>query len=237
MAEKATEAGEDTERSLAFETRSIASVTTNRSRSSSASAAAAKARAKLEATRARTEFPKKESEILIEKAQLKVTEACMEASLAAVKHESEVAAAIAETKVLEAAADSELGERISDVSEVSDRTRDYVMNQSQLRLLSPDGDEPCQLPLKPIVHVLRPETPSRRRRLASWDVREPNNKPDTECITQHTQKSVQTTKQKYQIPPFTSSPYKTTQSSINNDTNVKILMHRSFNESSRTCTA
>lgn len=220
-AEKAMEAGEATERSQAFETRSIASASTNRSRSSSASAAAAKARAKLEAARARTEFLKKESEILIEKAQLKVTEACMEASLAAIKHESEVAAAIAETKVLEAAADSELGERISDVKEVSDRTRDYVMNQSQLRLLSPAGDEPCQLPLKPIVHVLRPETPPRHHRLASWDVRDSNNKPDTESITQHPQKSVQTTSQKYQIPPFTSSPYKTTpQPSFNNDTNV-----------------
>ncbi len=57
---------------------------------------------------------KKQSEILIEKAQLKVTDARMEATLATLKQESEVAAALAEAKVLEAAAESELGERISD---------------------------------------------------------------------------------------------------------------------------
>ncbi|KAK3542226.1 hypothetical protein QTP86_018787, partial [Hemibagrus guttatus] len=122
MAEKVTEIEEATERCQALETRSIASASTNRSRSSSASIVAAKARAKLEAARAKAEFLKKESEILIEKAQLKVMEARMDASLSALKHESEVAAALAEAKVLEAAAESDLGERISDVREISDRT-------------------------------------------------------------------------------------------------------------------
>ncbi len=69
MAEEATEVEKATEQSQALETRSIASASTNRSRSSSASIAAAKARAKLEAARAKAEFLKKQSEILIEKAQ------------------------------------------------------------------------------------------------------------------------------------------------------------------------
>ncbi len=47
--------------------------------------------------------------------------------------------------MLEAAAESELGERISDVREISDRTRDYVMRQFQLELSPPLGDEPHQL--------------------------------------------------------------------------------------------
>ncbi|KAK9973155.1 hypothetical protein ABG768_023899 [Culter alburnus] len=221
MAEKVTEIEEATERSQALETRSIASASTNRSRSSSASIAAAKARAKLEAARAKAEFLKKESEILIEKAQLKVTEARMEASLTALKHESEVAAALAEAKVLEAAAESELGERISDVREISDCTCDYVMHQSQLELSPPVGDEPYQSPLEPIVHVLKPETPQRQHRFTTWDVRDSYNKPDTESITQQPQRSVQTPSHKFQAPPFTSSPCKTTpQPSFNNDTNV-----------------
>ncbi len=65
---------------------------------------------------------------------------------------------------MEAAAESELGERISDVREISDRTRDYVMRQSQLELSPPLGDEPHQLPLETIVHVLESETPPRRHR-------------------------------------------------------------------------
>ncbi|KAK3545643.1 hypothetical protein QTP70_008781 [Hemibagrus guttatus] len=221
MAEKVTEIEEVTERSQALETRSIASASTNRSRSSSASFVAAKARAKLEAARAKAEFLKKESEILIEKAQLKVMEARMEASLSALKHESEVAAALAEAKVLEAAAESELGERISDVREISDRTRDYVMHQSQLELSPPVGDEPYQTPLEPIVHMLKPETPQRGHRLTAWDVRDSYNKPDTESIMQQPQRSVQIPSHKFQAPPFTSSPCKTTpQQSFNNDTNV-----------------
>ncbi|KAF7707191.1 hypothetical protein HF521_018409 [Silurus meridionalis] len=216
MAEKVTEIEEATERSQALETRSIVSASTNRSRSSSASIAAAKARAKLEAARAKAEFLRKESEILIEKAQLKVTEAHMEASLSALKHESEVAAVLAEAKVLEAAAESELGERISDAREISDRTRDYVMHQSRLEFSPPVEDEQYQSPLEPIVHVLKPETPQRQHRLTAWDVSDSYNKPDTESMVQQPQRSV-----KFQAPPFTSSPCKTTpQSSFNNDANL-----------------
>lgn len=81
----------------------------------------------------------------------------MEASL--YKNESEVAAALAEAKVLEAAAESKLGEAISDVREVSDRTRDYVMRQSEMELSTPAGDKLYQSTLEPIVHVLKSETP------------------------------------------------------------------------------
>ncbi|RXN37835.1 hypothetical protein ROHU_001681 [Labeo rohita] len=218
MSEKATKVEEATEQSQVLETRSIASASTNRSRSSAASIAAAKARAKLEAARAKAEFLKQESEILIEKAQLKVTEARMEASLAALRQESEVAAALAEAKVLEAVAGSELGERISDVKETSDRTRDYVMHQSQLKLSLP---EPHQSPIEPIVHVLESETPPRQHRRMASDVRDPYNEPDTQNMTQQPQRSVQTPCHKFQVPPFTSSPYKTTpKPSFNDDTNV-----------------
>ncbi|KAK3525067.1 hypothetical protein QTP86_014353, partial [Hemibagrus guttatus] len=145
----------------------------------------------------------------------------MEASLSALKHESEVAAALAEAKVLEAAAESELGERISDVREISDHTRDCVMRQSQLELSPSVGDEPYQSPLEPIVHMLKPETPQRQHRFIAWDVRDSYNKPDTESIMQQPQRSVQTPSHKFQAPPFTSSPCKTTpQPSFNNDANV-----------------
>lgn len=88
--------------------RSIASASTNRFRSSSSSIAATKAHAKLEAGWANAEYLKKESEILIVKAQLKVTEARTEATLSTLKNKSEVAAALAEGKILETAAESEL---------------------------------------------------------------------------------------------------------------------------------
>ncbi len=53
------------------------------------------------------------------------------------------------------------------------------------------------------------------------DVRDSYNKPDTENKMQRPQRSVQTSCHKFQVPPFTSSPYKTTpQPSFNNEANV-----------------
>ncbi len=95
------------------------------------------------------------------------------------------------------------------------------MRQSQLELSPPLGDEPHQLPLEPIVHVLESETPPRRHRFLASDVRDSYNKPDTENKMQRPQRSVQTSCHKFQVPPFTSSPYKTTpQPSFNNEANV-----------------
>lgn len=54
-----------------------------------------------------------------------MTEAHIGASLATLKQESKVAATLAEAKVLEAAAESELGEGISDVRDIPDHTHDY----------------------------------------------------------------------------------------------------------------
>ncbi len=88
----------------------------------------------------------------------------MEATLATLKQESEVAAALAEAKVLEAAAESELGERISDVREILIAPVITSCVSLQLELSPPLGDEPHQLPLETIVHVLESETPPRRHR-------------------------------------------------------------------------
>lgn len=87
---------------------------------------------------------KKESEVSIEKAELKVTEARLEATLATIKHESEVAAAIAEIRVLETAAESECGEKIADVGNISERVHDYIQCQSKEELTTPAGVEPYQ---------------------------------------------------------------------------------------------
>lgn len=104
---------------------------------------------------------------MIEKAKLKVTEACMDATLATIKHKSEVAAAIAETKVLEAAAESECGEKNSDVGDI----RDYIQCQSQLGSKTPVGVEPYQPAVEPIIHVLRPETPLQQHRSTARNVK------------------------------------------------------------------
>lgn len=59
---------------------------------SSAGLAAVKARAKAEAAHARFNFVKRETELMVEKGQLKVEEARMEAALTTLKQEEEVAA-------------------------------------------------------------------------------------------------------------------------------------------------
>lgn len=76
----------------------------------------------------------------------------MEATLAALKHESDIAAATAETEMLEAAVESERGERNSDVTEVSELVRDYIQSQTHLKSTSHVKAEPYQPPIKPIIH-------------------------------------------------------------------------------------
>ncbi|KAJ8014710.1 hypothetical protein DPEC_G00018500 [Dallia pectoralis] len=124
--------------------------------------AAAKARAKVEAARTRAAFLQKESEILIEKTQRKVTEACIEASLTALQHEKEVAAA--EAKVLEEAAENQHGDGNSTPNEALRRNRDYLQHQSQLESTSsPRGVEPYSPPLMPITYVLKGEAQDNRK--------------------------------------------------------------------------
>ena len=165
----------------ALETRSIALGSIKaRSTRSTASAAATKARAKLEAARARTELIKKQSELMIEKARV-------EASLAVLKHETDVVAAMAETEVLEEAAESERGERRSErsVRGVSDRVSNYVQAQSQEEQITPEGVEPYQAPLEPVIHHLNPSTPPRRQRSA---VRTAQYRNDNDGATQRAQR-------------------------------------------------
>lgn len=79
-----------------------------------ASLAAAKAHAKAEAARARSTFVKRETELMVEKAQLKVEEARMEAALTTLKQEEELAAALTEAEILESAV-AELGSKAGSV--------------------------------------------------------------------------------------------------------------------------
>lgn len=127
--------------SKSLATRSVISGSSS-SRKSSASLVAAKARARTEAMRARSTFVKKENELLIGKAQLKVEEARMEAALTTLKQEKEVAAALAEAEVLESAAaaaevDSKLDSKSLNIAAIphdstEDRTRDYIEKHSEV---------------------------------------------------------------------------------------------------------
>ncbi|XP_058881751.1 uncharacterized protein LOC131737334 [Acipenser ruthenus] len=152
-----------------LETRSVVSVSSKASSKSvissssrgssklSASMTAAKARARVEAARARSAFVKRETEVMVEKAQLKVQEAHMEAALAILQHEKEVAAATAEAEVLEiAAAELEQGEdgRKVDIGftphDSKKLTSDYVEHHSKLHSsqLSLHSLEPFTPPLQ-----------------------------------------------------------------------------------------
>ncbi|XP_022522966.2 uncharacterized protein LOC111191682 [Astyanax mexicanus] len=134
------------------ETRSVAHASSSKSSSSklSASRAIAAAYAKVEAARARAEFAKKESGILIEKAQI-------EARLNTLRHEREVVAALAEASALEAAEQSEVVDDKSLLQEVEERTHQYV----QLQLT--EDVKPHTQPISPIIHVLKSESPPRQR--------------------------------------------------------------------------
>ncbi|KAJ7986817.1 hypothetical protein DPEC_G00332320 [Dallia pectoralis] len=111
--------------------------------------AATRARARAEAVRARSSFLKRETELKVEKAQLKaqlqIEEARTEAALATLQQEKEYAAAIAEAKYLEsAAADIDEDQRSidSDVKSIpyecyDKRTIDYVNSQSRMRDTQP----------------------------------------------------------------------------------------------------
>lgn len=119
-------------------TRSVVTSSSSSSKSS-AGLVAAKARARAEAARARSVFVKKETELMVEKAQLKVEEVRMEAALNALKQEKEVAAAEAEAEILEAAVaqlESEAGSlNIAAIPHESreKRTSDYVECHSRMQ--------------------------------------------------------------------------------------------------------
>lgn len=115
-------------------TRSVVA-SSDSSNKSSASVAAAKARARAEAASARSTFVKRETELMVEKAQLKVEEACMEAALTTLKQEEEVAA---EAEILESAV-TELGCKAGSVEiagiphdSKEKRTSDYVKCHSRM---------------------------------------------------------------------------------------------------------
>ncbi|KAJ8001062.1 hypothetical protein DPEC_G00187300 [Dallia pectoralis] len=130
-------------------TRSVASTSSKSSNKSSASMAATRPRARAEAMRARSSFLKRETELKVEKAQLKaqlqIEEARTEAALATLQQEKEYAAAIAEAKYLEsAAADIDEDQRSidSDVKSIpyecyDKRTIDYFNSQSRMRDTQP----------------------------------------------------------------------------------------------------
>ena len=134
-----------------LEVRSVASTSSRKSNRSST--AALNARVKVEVARTRADYAKKESEIMTEKAQL-------EARLRNFLQDKEVAEAIAEANVLEEAEESECRDE-KPITHVSDRTRQYVECQSQLSAENPN--------LQPIVHVLRPSSPTRERLTVSYE--------------------------------------------------------------------
>ncbi|KAL7881150.1 hypothetical protein SRHO_G00034040 [Serrasalmus rhombeus] len=113
------------------ETRSVARASSSKSSSSKSSAssrAIAAAYAKVEAARARAEFAKKESDVLIEKARI-------EARLNTLRHEKEVIAALAEASALEAAEESEVVDDKSFLQEVEERTHQH-RNPPRLYLIT-----------------------------------------------------------------------------------------------------
>ncbi|KAJ8381420.1 hypothetical protein SKAU_G00021980 [Synaphobranchus kaupii] len=95
--------------------------------------AAVNARAKAEAAQARAVFARKEIEMRVKQAELKVEETCLEATLEALHQQRDAEAALAEANVYEAAA-SEMDEvhmsgRLSQTFHPSERTSEYVKNQ------------------------------------------------------------------------------------------------------------
>ncbi|KAL6460496.1 hypothetical protein MHYP_G00304620 [Metynnis hypsauchen] len=120
---------EETTHHSTVETRSVARASSSKSLSSksSASRAIAAAYAKVEAARARAEFAKKESDILIEKARI-------EARLNTLRHEREVVAALAEASVLEKAEEAEVVDDKSLMQEVEERTHSALLS-SPLKLI------------------------------------------------------------------------------------------------------
>ncbi|KAL6460740.1 hypothetical protein MHYP_G00307060 [Metynnis hypsauchen] len=121
---------EETAHHSTVETRSVARASSSKSSSSksSASRAIAAAYAKVEAARARAEFAKKESDILIEKARI-------EARLNTLRHEREVVAALAEASVLEKAEEAEVVDDKSLMQEVEERTHQH-RNPPRLYLIT-----------------------------------------------------------------------------------------------------
>lgn len=152
-------------------TRSVVASSTSFSKSL-ASFVAAQALARAEAARACSTFVKRETELIVEKAQLKVEEVRMEAALTALRQEGEVAAAEAEAEILEAAAaemDSKAGSLViagipheSREKRKSDSVECHSgMRSSHQSLLHPEGNTapahlihgaPSALPLQDSMH-------------------------------------------------------------------------------------
>ncbi|KAI3370837.1 hypothetical protein L3Q82_007363 [Scortum barcoo] len=85
---------------------------------SAASLAAIEARAKAEAARARASFTQREIDVKVKKAQLKVEETWLEATLKALKQEKEAEAAMAEANVFKAVMDLANVEELSGLGDI-----------------------------------------------------------------------------------------------------------------------
>ncbi|KAL3967947.1 NLR family CARD domain-containing protein 3 [Sarotherodon galilaeus] len=144
-----TQAAKEITQLSALETRSVASIASS---GPSASQAAAAARAKLEAARARADYAKIESEMMIEKARI-------EAKLNTLQYEKEVAAAMAEASILEVAAEESVKtERKPAFEETAERTRQYVEQHLQLT----ESAKPEAEHRESTVHELKPTIPPRQ---------------------------------------------------------------------------
>lgn len=116
---------------------SRSSKSSRRSSKSAASLAALEARAKAEAALARASYAQKEIEVKVKKAQLKVEETRLEATLEALQKEKEAEAALAEANVFETAVDAADMAQLSGVDgnkqgssyHSLERTEKYIQDQ------------------------------------------------------------------------------------------------------------
>ena len=159
----------------------------SRSSRSATSLAAIEARAKAEAARARASFAQKEIDVKVKKAQLKVEETRLDATLEAIQQEKEAEAALAEATVLEAVVDSADIEKLSVVSgsdrgsarRSAERTEEYVQKQ----LAYTNSLQPSDNPQPEAEVKLSPSTAVDHK---PCDDSSPHNKPiDSQHETHH----------------------------------------------------